>query len=176
MTTQPLPAREENNERLWKVMEAYKDDTEGVTNHEAIDLADFVPEHGLSKKEIFKRAMRVCKKRAEKLGMLIPRATLVGGRGYAYVLASSASSAVDGYMAQEKVAAGVQRSTAKHEAFIERDLGSLPLTLQAVFRQSIAANERAAAFAEELTAAEKKNRDELYRAYLEEQKMKQEAA
>lgn len=175
MTTQPLPARQENNERLWKVMEAYKDDTEGVTSHEAITLAEFVPESGLTKKEIFNRAMRVCKKRAEKQGMMIPRATLVGRRGYAYVLASRASSALEGYMAQERVSEGVQRSTVKHEVFIERNLGSLPPTLQEIFKQSIEANQDYEEFKEARVKKERENRDAFYKAWLEEQQMKAES-
>lgn len=165
-------AREENNERLWQVMEAYKDDPEGVTKEEAIALADFRVEPGRSKQEVFERAMQICKRRAERLGMFIPRATLVRGRGYAYVLATRAATALDGYMAQERVTAGVQRSAMKHEQFIERDLGSLPPMLRAIYRQSIDANKRAAEFAESMAETEKKNRDELYAAYREEQEQK----
>lgn len=162
-------AREYNNERLWQVMEAYKDDPEGVTKEEAIALADFRIEQGRSRQEVFERAMQICKRRAETLGMFIPRATIVKGRGYAYVLATRASTALDGYMAQERVTAGVQRSAMKHEQFIEDDLGSLPPMLRTIYKQSIDANKKAAEIAEVMAETQKKNRDELYAAYREEQ-------
>lgn len=152
-------------------MEAYKDDPEGVTKEEAIALADFRVEPGRSKREVFDRAMQICKRRAENQGLFIPRANLVKGRGYAYVLASRASTALDGYMAQEKVTAGVQRSTARHEAFIERDLGSLPPMLRAVYKHSIEMSKKAAQIADEMIEADKRQRDEIYAAYREEQEM-----
>lgn len=165
-------ARDYNNSRLWEIMEAHRDDPEGVTREEAIYLAEFKAEHGRSESEIFARAMQFCKRHAERQGMFIPRATIVKGRGYAYVLASRASTALDGYMAQEKVTAGVQRSAMKHEEFIERDLGSLPPVLRTVYRHSIEMSKKAAKVADDMLESDKKQRDELYAAYREEQENK----
>lgn len=117
--------RAENNDRLWNVLEAYKNDPEGVTKQEVIDLAEFRVEAGATFSDIFDRAIQVCKRRADSMGMIIPRATLVKGRGYAYVLTDQASMAVPGFVVQERVAYGTRRSAYKHQQFIEKDLGSL---------------------------------------------------
>ena len=121
-------ARHYNTEQLWDLLTAYFNDFEGITKHEALDLIafDLAEDENRDAEAIFERAIKTCRKRAEREGKIIPRATIKSGRGYAYVLTDRADLVIDGYIAQNRVAQGVERSTHKHESFIETHAEDLP--------------------------------------------------
>lgn len=119
-------ALKENTEKLWEIFNTYFNDPDGVTREEAIELAEFNKAEDHDSDVIFDRALRVCRKRAEKAGMFIPRATLARNRrGYAYVLTDRGDLVVDGFIAQQRVSTGTLRSTHKHQKFIVQDISSL---------------------------------------------------
>lgn len=163
-------ARAENNDKLWEVLNLYVDDPEGITKYEAIDLADFNMAEGGTREDIFARAIKVCKTRAKRANMFIPRATPVKGRGYAYVLTKRGVHALEGFMAQENVSRGVRRSAAAHQQFIERDRESLPPLLRTVFDEVSAVNEKYEQFVNESLETQRKQLESVYEAYKEEQK------
>lgn len=162
-------AMAENNDKLWEVLSLYVDDPEGVTRYEAIELADFNMAEGGPEDRIFTRAIKVCKTRAKKAGMLIPRATPVKGRGYVYLLAKSGKFALEGYMAQERVSSGVRKSAATHEKFIDQDRESLPPVLRAVFDELVIANTKYDQYVEESVNTQRQQLESVYSAYVEEQ-------
>lgn len=119
-------AMKENTDKLWEVFNAYFNDPDGVTREEAIKLAEFNKAEDPDPDVIFDRALRVCRKRAEKSGKFIPRATLARDRrGYSYVLTDRGDLVVDGFIAQQRVSTGTLRSTHKHQKFIIQDIASL---------------------------------------------------
>lgn len=125
----------ENTERLWTVLDSYRNDPDGLTKYELIDLCDFDPLEGRAKLDILKRAMRSCRRRAEREGMFIPHATPKPGRGHVYLLTDNAEQAVSGYIVAARVTAGMRKSEVKHQEFIETDLKSLPPTERAFFER-----------------------------------------
>lgn len=167
-------AVEENNDKLWNLLLQYKNDPEGLTKLECIGICNFnLAEGGRSSEDIFKRAMKVCKARAEDEGMFIPRATPARGkeskgRGYVYYLTDQAKYAVDGLIVQSHVTSGTERSLRKHQKFVEEDMQSLPKPMRVLV--------------EKLSDADKKRRqrdreqhddhvnalEELYRAFVDE--------
>lgn len=129
-------ARAENNQKLWAVLEVYKNDSDGLTRSQLTELAEFNLAEGTTPYEIFTRAIKVCRRRAKKADMFIPRATR-GSGGYAYVLTDRATLAVDGFLAAERVAQGVQRAAYDHQGFIERDLASLSPVERVAFERVV---------------------------------------
>lgn len=124
-----------NNEKLWDVFQTFIDDPEGVTKEEAVELADFWPEPGRTKSEIFDRAKEHCRRRASAQGWFIPRPTVKKGRGHAYVLATHADTAFDGYMLQTRIGRGVQKATDKAAEFIETNEATLSPVVRTAFRK-----------------------------------------
>lgn len=127
-------AQTENTQKLWDVLDAYKNDPEGLTRHQLTELAGFNLAEGRSADDIFSRAMKVCKRRAIKAGMIIPHATR-SKSGYVYLLTDRANLVVDGFLTSERVMQGMQRATHTHQKFIEQDLASLPAVERVAFEQ-----------------------------------------
>ena len=152
--------RHQNTELLWEILNAYFNDFDGITKHEILELVDF----DLSENEdhdveaVFDRALKSCRKRAEKAGWIIPRAVVKEGRGFAYVLTDRADLVIDGYIAQNRIAQGVERSTHKHEAFIKTHAEDLPPTMRVLFEKMSAAR---AEYTDILTQKVKDHQDDL---------------
>lgn len=125
----------ENTERLWEVLTSYKNDPDGLTRYELIDLCEFDPLEGRAAGDILDRAMKNCRRRAVREGMFIPHATPKPGRGYVYVLTDNPEQVVSGYIVAARVTAGMRKSEVKHQEFIETDLKSLPPTERAFFER-----------------------------------------
>lgn len=134
-------ARNHNTELLWETLTAYFNDFEGITKHEVLNLVDFdlTENEDRDAEAIFERAIKACRKRAEREGKFIPRATIKEDRGFAYVLTDRADLVIDGYIAQNQIAQGVERSTHKHEAFIETHADDLPPAMRVLFEKMSAA-------------------------------------
>lgn len=127
-------ARKENDQKLWDVFEAYKNDTEGLTRYQLAELADFNGAEGDTPYNIFDRALKVCRRRAEKAGMLIPHAT-PGEDGYVYFLTDRPGQALGGFISAERVSAGMRRSVFKHQKFIETDTSELSPVEKVLFQE-----------------------------------------
>lgn len=136
-----LEARRTNTELLRETLTAYFNDFDGITKYEILALVEFdlAENEDRDEEAIFERAMKACRKRAEKEGKFIPRAVIKDGRGFAYVLTDRADLVIDGYIAQNRIAQGVERSTHKHEAFIKTHAEDLPPAMRVLFEKMSAA-------------------------------------
>ena len=117
--------RAENNDRLWEVFCAYENDLHGLNKEQLIELAEFNRAEGIPLESIFKRALAVCRKRAESVGKLIPHSTQNGKNGYVYVLESIPNFAVDGFAAAARKTAGMRKLTVKQQKFIDTDTSQM---------------------------------------------------
>lgn len=125
--------RKENTDKLWNVFVDFKNDSDRLTKRDLISLADFNMAEDGSREEIFRRALKACRARAEREDMIIPRAIPCRSGGYGYVLTDNADLAIDSFLASQRVTQGMQDATYRHEFFIDANSADLDETTKVIF-------------------------------------------
>lgn len=120
---------QENTNKLWEVLQAYRG--EPLKKYELIELCDFNNAAAQGHEEIFRVAMKHCRKRAEELGLMIPMAS--PDSNYTYVLTGDPTLAIGGYYHSARVAAGMNNLYRKHSDFIDRNSSNLDPSMKRLF-------------------------------------------
>lgn len=121
----------ENADKLWEALQAYRGDP--LKKHELIALCDFNNAAGQGYEEIFKIAIRHCRRRAEKAGLFIPMAA--PDSKYTYVLTSDPTLAVGGWHHATRIAEGTKKNARRHSDFINREKEKLPRSQRRIFEE-----------------------------------------